>query len=52
MAAVRTFNEFAIGASTSEPRNWLPIGCPLMAAWSGGVDEAIGKVNHAGTPLK
>ena len=47
VTAVWTFDEFAGGTSTSELRNWLPIGCPLVGAWSGGwFDEAIGEVSH------
>ena len=48
MAAVWTFDEPAVGASTGEFRYWLPIGCLLSEAWSGGwFDEAIGEVSHA-----
>ena len=47
MAAVWTFDEPAVGASTGELSNWLPIGCPLMGAWNGGwFDEAIGEMVH------
>ena len=47
MAAVWTFDEFAGGTSTSESRDWLPIGCLLAEAWSGGwFGEAIGEVSH------
>ena len=46
-AAMWTFDELAVGASTSELRNWLPSACPLVGAWSGGwFDEAIGEVVH------
>lgn len=45
--AVWTFDEFAVGASTGEFRYWLPIGCLLVGAWSGGwFDKAIGEVSH------
>ena len=46
--AVWTFNELAVGTSTSGLRNWLPVCCPLVGAWSGGgwFDEAIRKVIH------
>lgn len=47
MAAVWTFDEFAGGTSTSESRNWLPIGYLLAEAWSGGwFGESIGEVVH------
>jgi len=34
--AVWTFDELAVGTSTSELRNWFPIRYPLVGAWSGG----------------
>ena len=47
MAAVWTFNELAVGTSTGELGNWLPIRCPLMGAWSGGCsDESVWEVVH------
>ena len=47
MAAVWAFDKLAGGASTGEPRNWLPIRCHLGCCWSGGwFDEAIGEVAH------
>ena len=45
--AVWTFDELAVGTSTSELRNWFPLCCPLVGAWSGGwFGEAIWKVIH------
>ena len=54
MAAVWTLNELAVGASTGEPRYWLPIRCHFVCCWSGGgFDEAIGEVVHfAGSTLR
>lgn len=47
-ATVWTLDEFSAVTGTSELRDWLPIVCPLVGAWSGGgwFDEAIGEVSH------
>ena len=43
---VWTFDEFAVGASTSEPRNWLPVLRLLTEARTRVVDQSVWEVVH------